>query len=276
MTDWSRVEVASIVADYFQMLQREISGTFYSKTEHRNKLKRLLENRSDGSIEFKHQNISAVLIKYGFPYIKGYKPRSNYQQLLEGEVLNYLSQNKSIEKKFDEFINPKIEIEPRQVQYKNWSVSPPEPSVAKEPKADYFKPVKKNYLELEQKNRNVGASGEQLVFEYEKWRLVRAGLPKLADEVKWISRDLGDGAGFDILSKNTLGKDIFIEVKSTTLGKETPIFFSKRENDFSNLKNQMFNLYRVFGLKDNPKMFCLTGRYKDFCRMEADNFRGYF
>ena len=43
---------------------------------------RLLDGRSDGAIEYKHENISAVLIELGYPYIEGYKPRCNYQQLL--------------------------------------------------------------------------------------------------------------------------------------------------------------------------------------------------
>ena len=33
-----------------------------------------LDGRSKGSIEFKHQNVSAVLVDMGLPYIDGYKP----------------------------------------------------------------------------------------------------------------------------------------------------------------------------------------------------------
>ena len=80
--DWSRSEVEATVADYFDMLQRELSGLDYNKTEHRRRLGVLLDNRSDGAVERKHQNISAILIELGFAYISGYKPLSNYQQLL--------------------------------------------------------------------------------------------------------------------------------------------------------------------------------------------------
>jgi hypothetical protein len=61
MSDWSDIEVELIVVDYLSMLQMELAGQPFSKTEHRRKLHPLLNNRSDGSIEFKHQNISAVL-----------------------------------------------------------------------------------------------------------------------------------------------------------------------------------------------------------------------
>lgn len=79
---WNVKEVEAIVADYFKMLDNELHGIHYNKTEHRHALSTLLNTRTDGSIERKHQNISAVLIDQGFPYIAGYKPLQNYQQLL--------------------------------------------------------------------------------------------------------------------------------------------------------------------------------------------------
>lgn len=75
------------------MLQQELSGADYSKTAHRQRLAPQLQGRSDGSIEFKHANISAVLVGFGLPYIDGYKPRGNYQRLLEQAVLEYLTAN---------------------------------------------------------------------------------------------------------------------------------------------------------------------------------------
>ena len=61
-TDWSREEVEATVADYFAMLEAELARTQYDKAEHRRQLPPMLDARSEGSIEFKHQNISAVLI----------------------------------------------------------------------------------------------------------------------------------------------------------------------------------------------------------------------
>ena len=65
-----------------QMLTMELAWQTCSKTEHRRKLQSRLINRSDGSIEFKHGNISAAMIDLGLPYVRGYKPRMNYQALL--------------------------------------------------------------------------------------------------------------------------------------------------------------------------------------------------
>ena len=59
------------------MLSAELAGVPYNKAAHRRELAKLLADWSEQAIEFKHANISAVLIGLGFPYISGYKPRSN-------------------------------------------------------------------------------------------------------------------------------------------------------------------------------------------------------
>src|SRR5688572_1042051 len=88
--DWSRDEVEATVGDYFAMLRNELAGLRVNKAEHNERLRRLLRNRSKGSVEFKHANVSAILTLHGYPYIEGYKPRFNFQALLEQAVLEYL------------------------------------------------------------------------------------------------------------------------------------------------------------------------------------------
>lgn len=96
MADWSRFEVEAIVDDYLSMLASELSGTPYNKAAHRRALQQNLDSRSEPSIEFKHANISAALLEAGFPYISGYKPRSNYQALLADVLSEQLEQNSTI------------------------------------------------------------------------------------------------------------------------------------------------------------------------------------
>ena len=59
--NWSEYEVRETVQDYFDMLSKEIRRIPYKKSDHRKVLKKKLNGRSDGSIEFKHQNITAVI-----------------------------------------------------------------------------------------------------------------------------------------------------------------------------------------------------------------------
>ncbi len=69
--DWSPEEVAATVADYLVMLEHDLRGEPYNKREHNRRLQIGLRGRSTAAIEFKHQNISAVMIALGFPYIDG-------------------------------------------------------------------------------------------------------------------------------------------------------------------------------------------------------------
>src|SRR5438876_254596 len=94
--DWSQAEVEATVASYFEMLDSEVRGQDYNKSAHRRLLAARLNRRTDGAIERKHQNISAILIELGFVYIAGYKPLQNYQQLLYEAVANRLTQSQSL------------------------------------------------------------------------------------------------------------------------------------------------------------------------------------
>ena len=51
----------------------------------------LLNDRSEGSVEFKHQNISAVLKGLGEDWIPGYKPAFNFQMTLVDAVARWLA-----------------------------------------------------------------------------------------------------------------------------------------------------------------------------------------
>src|ERR1044071_5962183 len=94
--DWSREEVEATVADYFDMLAKDFSGIPYNKAEHNRALQQTVK-RSRGSIEFKHQNITAVLMELGFGNIPGYKPRFNYQDLLRVVVEDRLARAKKLQ-----------------------------------------------------------------------------------------------------------------------------------------------------------------------------------
>ena len=84
--DWSQQEVQLLVTNYFEMLEAELMGNPYKKSAQRKALEPQLSGRSKGSVEFKHQNVSAVLVEMGLPYVEGYKPLGNYQALLATEV----------------------------------------------------------------------------------------------------------------------------------------------------------------------------------------------
>ena len=125
-------------------------------------------------------------------------------------------------------------------------------------------------------NAKLGELGEKIAFELEKWDLSRKGLSKLSEQVRWISKEEGDGAGFDILSKYENGKDKYIEVKTTKLSKEAPFFFSKNELNFSKKNEGNYNLFRFFNFDKDAKLFIKTGSLNKICNSEPITYKGYF
>lgn len=276
--DWTSKEVKLIVEDYFDMLLCELNHIKYNKSAHRRKLLPLLDGRTNGSVEFKHRNITAALMKMGLPYINGYVPSNNYQKkLLEKEIAEYIKAHKpALEMKFETFaVDVGVIQKIRPVNYDKIIEAAPEPSEMNEDEP-LFRPVKTNFLEKEQNNRTLGELGEQFVLDFEKSRLIKAGKIKFAEKIEWVSKEKGDGLGYDILSKNTNGTDRYIEVKTTKLSKNTPIFLTKNELSFSRKNSTDFFLYRVFNFEKRPKLFILNGEYDSFCRLQPQVYKGFF
>ncbi len=70
---------------YFRMLTLELAGENYTKTEFRREVERDVD-RSSGAIEYKFNNVSAVLDELGAVWIPGYKPLRNVQDRLRTVV----------------------------------------------------------------------------------------------------------------------------------------------------------------------------------------------
>jgi hypothetical protein len=87
--DWTGGELDLIVADYFVMLADELAGRPYAKAGHNAALRERIP-RGRGSVEFKYQDVSAVLEKLGMPWIPGYKPARHYQGAIAGAISRYL------------------------------------------------------------------------------------------------------------------------------------------------------------------------------------------
>lgn len=276
--DWSRKEVTLIVEDYFDMLRKELQGTAFNKTAHRIALLPRLKDRSNGSVEFKHQNISAILVRAGQPFIKGYKPMANFQNILEEEVMSVLQHQEALLRRlFEEFVDQtQPETSFSAIDFKSCLEEGPEMSFKSKKGEPRFKTFSVNYLEREQNNRKLGIQGEQFVVGYEKWRLRHTGRSDLIGKIEWVSKDKGDGAGFDILSRNTNGSERFIEVKTTKLSKECPIFVSANEISFAASHADSFYLYRVFNFGEQNKLFIRQGNFDGFCVLSPTAFKGVF
>jgi hypothetical protein len=274
--DWSREEVEATISDYFDMLAMELRDESFNKAEHNRHLQRLLIRRSAGAIEKKHQNISAVLIELGYPYIDGYKPLPNYQRILRDIVEDRLSDATNLYQAATAAVERELIETPHLEDVLSILVSPP----SQEPESRVLydrpnpapKPVRRNFLEIESRNRSLGEAGEKLVIEFEQQRLWRAGKKDLSNRIDHVARSQGDHLGYDILSFELDGRERLIEVKTTCFGSLTPFFASRNEVGVSESRNEHYQLYRLFNFARQPKMFMLGGSLRETCRLEPIQF----
>lgn len=276
--DWTAAEVAAIVADYRAMLRSELAGEAYNKTAHRQSLRALLNDRSDGSVEFKHANISAVLIELGFPFISGYKQRVNVQDLLRKEVETQVVADYTLQALAKTFVT--APAEPTSVLRTLDEIRVPAPKVDSTTDRTYSRPIPPrpprlgiDYLAAEARNASLGLAGEKFVLDFEHRSLWESGDKRLAERIEHVSVTRGDGLGYDILSFEPDGRERLIEVKTTGLGMRTPFFASRREVSASEELGEAYHLYRVFRFRDDAKLFVLSGSLSSNCLLDPIHFR---
>ena len=272
--DWSREEVEACVADYLRMLTLELNGQRYSKADHARRLLAQLDGRSRASVEFKHCNISAVMVALDYPYIEGYKPRGNFQALLIDVVEAQLHSAPALQEAAQAAVlrpaAPALLESPDSV----WVPAPRVQRIAEVPPAyaPRFLAARRDYIAQESRNRSLGRAGELFVAELEARRLHAAGQPRLADRVEHVAATRGDGLGYDVLSFDEGGRERLIEVKTTAFGELTPFYVSRNEVARSEADAPQFHLYRLFDFRDRPRLFDLPGSIRSRCELEAVTF----
>ncbi len=254
-TPWADEENDLIVADYFAMLRDELSGRPYSKAEHRRALQPLLQGRSDGSIEYKHQNISAILKALGEEWIEGYKPACNFQSSLVDAVARWLARNP------DWSLRPPVRLPSASGLAEEaplWIGPPPTLSNAPEPKELELMAYIARKFDVagrDARNRALGRAGEERVLRHERAVLKSHGRNDLAAKVRWVSEEDGDGAGFDIASFTPEGEERLIEVKTTRGWERTPFHITRNELAVAEERRENWYLFRLYHFSREPRAF---------------------
>jgi hypothetical protein len=267
---WNDDELDAIVADYFSMLRAELSRQQYVKSHHSAVLMEQI-GRTHRSVEFKHQNISAVLEELGLPWIVGYKPKRNYQASIFSAIDRYLSLNEdvvyyqqppkvlAVAEDGGTFVNaPKLEVQ----SDRPWQL---ERLVRK------FDPVERDL-----RNRLLGRAGEEFVLEIERKKLEKVQRPDLLKKIRWVSAEDGDGAGYDILSFEPDGRERLIEVKTTNGAARTPFFLSENERQRAAASAESWRLYRVHLFAQNPRIFLIAPPLNEMLHLRPDSWRASF
>jgi hypothetical protein len=215
---WGDDELDAIIADYFAMLDDELNKRQYVKSHHSAALMERI-GRTHRSVEFKHQNVSAVLEELGMPWIPGYKPKRNYQNAIFDAIDRYLSAHGDLAVRA-------AEVVPDVPESQVFVETPLRREEAERPLGlerllKKFDPVERDF-----RNRTLGKAGEAFVLDVERQKLAKAGRPDLARKIRWVSAEQSDGAGYDILSFDPTGQKRLIEVKTTNGAAKTPFFLT--------------------------------------------------
>lgn len=217
---WTDVENDLIVADHFVMLADDLAGRAYGKADRNRRLRERIV-RSRGSVEYKHQNISAVLLSLGEAWIPGYKPAFDIQSELVDAVQRWLARHPAWLARLPSAAPTSGlgEAAPLWVG--------PSPTMSNEPPpAELAKMLRIAHqydaAGRDERNRVLGRAGEERVLAHERSTLRGAGRDDLAQEVRWVADLDGDGAGYDIASFTPAGRPRLIEVRPPMAGSAHP------------------------------------------------------
>jgi hypothetical protein len=277
--EWSAEEVRLIVAGYFDMLLMDLAGEPFVKSKHNEALREHLNHRTAPSVEFKHRNISAVLVEKGMPYLDGYRPAINYQKrLLPQAIEAYLEAHPDLHGQLasSPVLNPTAVPALPQGTVKGLFEEGPEQLTVSQLEKPWLsrRGRKVDYARRDALNRQLGRLGEQFALEVEKRRLREGGRDDLADKVDWVAETCGDGVGFDVLSFDGADEsEWWIEVKTTGLGKYFPFQVTANEVRCSEDVPERFRLYRVFDFSRKPRVYVLSGALSKTCQLEPVQYR---
>lgn len=270
-TDWTEAEIALVVSDYFAMRAKHLRGEPFVKARHYEAIM-AATGRSKGSVERKYMNISAALERLSLPWLQGYAPARNFQ----GALLEAVEQFVALEWDEEILAAPPAKgfADPSQL----FIEQAPEPAGQIPPINPELERIARKFDPAlrDARNRKTGVAGEERVFQSEKLRLTSEGRPDLAGKVSWVSRDLGDGAGYDILSFDTSGTERFLEVKTTVGHKRTPFYLTRNERAFAEEAADRFRIFRLYDWGTAPKAFLIQPPLDNTLILEPTSYRASF
>lgn len=272
-TPWSDDELDAIVADHFAMREAELAKRPYVKSHHRAALIKKI-GRSEGSVEFKHQNISAVLDELEMPWIPGYKPMRNYQEAIFDAIDRYLTKHADI---VYEQLPPAVlhaAEASASIDTAGVFIDAPVLGEKNERPARLERLVRKfDPVERDHRNRRLGKAGEEFVFHIERKRLQDLDRADLARKIRWVSAEDGDGAGYDIFSFEPNGQERLVEVKTTNGSAKTPFFLTRNEHAVAHERAASWQLYRLHLFAQTPRIFTIKPPLEDHLHLDPQAWR---
>ena len=124
-----------------------------------------------------------------------------------------------------------------------------------------------DHIEKAKAHKELGDAGEEFVYQYERMQVKKYKLGS-DKQVRWVAKLEGDGLGYDILSYDKFGNEIYIEVKTTIGAEDDSIFITSNELEMSEKFPKQYRLYRVYEfdkLNTVGKISIRKGSLKELC-----------
>jgi hypothetical protein len=134
-----------------------------------------------------------------------------------------------------------------------------------------FDPVERDLC-----NRSLGKAGEEFVVDVERRQLTGADRPDLARKVRWVAAEDGDGAGYDVLSFDSSGRERLLEVKTTNGSARTPFFLTRNERDLAEERPLDWRIYRVHLFAKEPRIFTIAPPLEKVLNLRPETWRASF
>ena len=256
------------------MLRDDLAGKPYSKAEHNRQLQGHID-RGRGAIEFKHQNVSAVLKGLGEAWIEGYKPAMNFQVTFIDAVLRWIAANPAWKIRMPILAPLRHMNDPQPL----WIG--PAPTLHNTPPPAELEQMlaiarKFDVAGRDDRNRALGSAGEEVVLCNVRLMLKQAGQDELASRVGWISEEDSDGAGYDIHSFQANGADRLIEVKTTNGWERTPFYISRNALVVADDNRDYWHLVRLWNFAREPRAFEIRPPLEARVTLTATSFQASF
>lgn len=273
---WNDDELELIVRHYLSLYLRVAAGEKVIKEHIYKAIAEELGVRSTASVALKMSNISSVMLGLGWPHIPGLGPMPHIQIALVDHVARGVLNLGGLDAAASRIVTGEPISSPVKVE-----LAKQIPRILKFDetyKTDLSLSAKRNYIEIESRNKKLGYLGELAVLEYEDRRLRRMGLTRLANRIEHVSSTQGDGLGYDIHSFHPDGQDKLIEVKTTSGSNSVPFYVTRNELEASREYSESYCLSRIYDypLKElgrrRVKLYELSGSIEDTCNMRPQSY----
>ena len=202
---------------------------------------------------------------------QGYIPKRNYQNAIFDAIDRHLTRDPAVLEHVP--ASPMSDAPPSTV-----FVDAPIPTAADGLIPDRLRHLVRKFdpVERDHHNRALGKAGERFVLDLERRCLIETDRADLAERVRWVASEDGDGAGYDIASYDRAGRERLIEVKTTNGSARTPFYVSRNERGLAEERPAEWRIYRVHLFAKDPHIFTIAPPLEISVNLRPETWRASF